>query len=179
VPYIIVRGTTQLIRAVLESDLPRVLQLVQLDAPLELVDASIGMSALHWACYYGHKRTAKALLDGKYEGRGAAIDARDRYQMTSLMRASRAGKLDVVRLLLARGARQELRDHDGWTALYCAALAGSSEIASLLCNAPGGVAALSRRCNDGKTPLDAAEGGGHLACAAMLRARGAKRGADL
>ena len=58
-------------RAALKNNLPRVLQLVQLGAPIELVNAS-GWTALHWACYYGLERAAKALLDGKYEGRGAA-----------------------------------------------------------------------------------------------------------
>ena len=99
--------------------------------------------------------------------------------MTPLMRASLRGKLVVVRLLLARGARQELRDDTGRTALYRAAQVGSSEVAALLCDAPGGAAALSLRCNKSKTPLDIAEEGGHAACAAMLRARGAKRGMDL
>jgi len=171
-------GWAQLMRAAQENNLPRVLQLVQLGAPLELRDDG-GNTALHIACSRGHDRIAKALLDGKYEGRGALIDACDSHRMTPLMRASWRGKLDVVRLLLARGARQELRDCDGWTALYCAARDGSSEIASLLCDAPGGAAVLSLRSNGGETPLDIAERGGFLACAAMLRALGAKRGADL
>ena len=51
----------------------RVRQLVQLGAPLDLVDEE-GMSALHWACWQGYAAVAEALLDGKFEGRSAAID---------------------------------------------------------------------------------------------------------
>ena len=76
-------------------------------------------------------------------------------------------------------ARQELQDNTGRMALYFATLACLSEVAALLCDAPGGAAALSLRCNDGETPLDVAEAYGHATCAAMLRARGAKRGAEM
>ena len=46
-----------------ENDLPRVLQLVQLGAPLELRDANNGFTALHWACYRRRDRVTKALLE--------------------------------------------------------------------------------------------------------------------
>jgi len=84
----------------------------------------------------------------------------------------------VVRLLLARGARQEQLAHDGRTALHCAAMLGFAATSSILCDAPGGDATLSLARKDGRTPLDVAERGGHSDCAAMLRARGAKRGED-
>ena len=43
---ITIRGSTQLIRAVYSNDLPRVLQLIQLGAPLELMDMTYTNSAL-------------------------------------------------------------------------------------------------------------------------------------
>ena len=61
-------GTTQLVRAAYLNNLPRVLQLIQLGAPLDLVDETQGWSALHWASLKGHEHVAKALLDGKFEG---------------------------------------------------------------------------------------------------------------
>ncbi len=73
-----VQGTTQLIRAAALNNLPRVLQLIQLGAPLDLVDEAHGWSALHWVCRLGHEHVAKALLDGKHEGRGATVDLRGR-----------------------------------------------------------------------------------------------------
>jgi ankyrin repeat protein len=100
-----IRGSTQLVRAVVRNDLPRVLQLVQLGAPLDATDRSYApYSALHWACCKGHERVAETLLDGEYEGRGANIDLLSAH-WTPLMIASSAGREGVVRLLLARGAR--------------------------------------------------------------------------
>ena len=84
-------GTTQLIRAAILNNLPRVQQLIQLGAPLDLVEDSYGYSALHWASRMGHEHVAKALLDGKYEGRGATVDLRDKFSKTPLMHASIGG----------------------------------------------------------------------------------------
>jgi hypothetical protein len=69
-------GSTQLIRAAIQNDLPRVLQLVQLGAPLDLACES-GFSALPRACYDGHELIVRALLDGKYEGHGAKVNIVD------------------------------------------------------------------------------------------------------
>jgi len=150
--------------------LPRVLQLVQLGAPLELVDKTWGYSALLWACDEGHVAIAKALLDGKYEGRGAAID---RYcgGWTPLSLACWMGHEGVVRLLLARGARQELQPING-TALHWAVLGNRPSIITLLSAAPGFAAALARK-SAGSTPLAIAINCGHAACEAALRAHGA------
>jgi hypothetical protein len=167
------RGTTQLMRAVLQNDLSRVLQLVQLGAPLELKDKSTGSSALHWACLLGHEHVARALLDGKYEGRGAEVDARTRAGRTPLMWAIITGHEGIVRLLLARGARQELQENSGWTALHLAVLYDYAGLVSLLCAAPGALAAFALR-HEGLTPLSFATGpSGHAASAAILRAHGA------
>jgi hypothetical protein len=58
------------------NNLPRVLQLIQPSAPLELGDGTSGWTALLWACHEGNELVAKALLDGKYAGCGATIDER-------------------------------------------------------------------------------------------------------
>jgi ankyrin repeat protein len=169
-----VRGSTQLIRAVLQNDHPRVLQLVQLGAPLELKDKSNGWTALHWACSMGHEGIARALLDGKYEGRGAEVDARDEDGRTPLLMASYQGHEGIVRLLLARGARQELQDSIGDTALHDAMDFGDrASIVALLCAAPGASAALALRNRRGRTPLGLAVERGRAACEAALRLRGA------
>jgi ankyrin repeat protein len=80
-----------------------VLQLIQLGAPLDLVNEEWGFSALLWACYLGHERIVKALLDGKYEGMGASLIVSDEHREAPLHHASR-GHLVIVRLLVARGA---------------------------------------------------------------------------
>jgi ankyrin repeat protein len=169
-----ISGTTQLIRAAMQNDLPRVLQLVQLGAPLGLADTDLfGWTALHWACRFGHKRVARALLDGKFEGRGAKVDARDGAGCTPLIVANFEGQRASVRLLLARGARQELQDSDGGTALHAAVQFDHVGTVAILCAAPGAAAALALRDSEGRTPLGMAVAFESAACAAVLRAHGA------
>jgi ankyrin repeat protein len=165
-------GASQLMRAALQNNLPRVLQLVQLGAPLELKDKSQSWTALHWACFLGHEHVARALLDGKYEGRGAEVDARSTSGYTALMSASIQCHEGILRLLLERGARQELQSDAGLTALHLAAYQNRDGVVALLCAASGAAAALALRWY-GKTPLGWAIEQRSAACEAVLRARGA------
>ncbi len=166
-------GTTQLMRAAALNNLPRVLQLIQLGAPLDLVDASFGWSALHWASREGNEHVAKALLDGKHEGRGATVDLLCEIGGASpLMYASSKGHEAVVRLLLSRGARVDLQTSSGSTALSCALGGDYSGVVALLCAAPGAAAALRLVCQ-GVTPLWFAILFKRPACEAVLRAHGA------
>ena len=174
--------TTQLIRAVMLNNLPRVLQLIQLGAPLDLIDETWGRSALHWASYLGLEHVTKALLDGKYEKCGATVDLRDKDTLTALMRASFLGHEAVVRLLLSRGAKQELQYHNGSTALHCAVRGDidgdHTSIVAQLCAAPGAAVALKLKDFDGRTPLAMAILDSHSSCEAVLRAHGAPGGED-
>ena len=170
------KGTTQLMRAAYLNNLPRVLQLIQLGAPLDLVGESYGSSALHWASRMGHEHVAKALLDGKYEGRGATVDLHTVRGQTPLMRASFSGRESVVRLLLSRGAKQELQSDIGFTELHYAVDGDHPAVVALLCAAPGAAAALALKTSaarGSRTPLAHAIHRGRAACEAVLRAHGA------
>ncbi len=170
----VVEGTTQLMRAAHLNNLPRVLQHIQLGAPLDLVDATDGWSALHRACRMGHEHVAKALLDGKYEGRGATVNLRNKHGWTALMVASFRGLESIVRLLLSRGAKQELQCDDGYTALHNAVLHGDhSGVVALLSAAPRAALALALKNRNGLTPLGLALAHNRAACEAVLRAKAA------
>ena len=171
-----IEGSTELIRAACLNNLPRVLQLIQLGAELDLVDETWGRSALYWASGEGHENVAKALLDGKDEGHGAMVNLRNERDWTPLMRASDRGHEAVVRLLLLRGAEQELQDRDGFTALHWAVFGDRPGVVALLCAAPGAAAALALKLNaahGSRTPLAYAIHRGHAECEVMLRAYGA------
>ena len=166
-------GSTQLIRAALRNDLPRVRQLVQLGAPINAVDMTYCYSALHWACREGFERVAEALIDGKYEGHGAEVHSLVVRGWTPLIFASRYGHEGVVRLLLARGARQELQGVFRYTALHWAVQRNRPGVVAILCGAAGAVTALALRDSSGRTPLARAIELDHAACEAVLRAQGA------
>ena len=77
-----------------------------------------------------------------------------------------------MRLLLARGARQELQPGNG-AALHRAVRYNRVSIIVLLSAVPGFAAALALRNSNGRTPLALAIQLGHAACEAVLRAHGA------
>ncbi len=169
----VISGTTQLIRAAMLNNLPRVLQLIQLGAKLDLVDKTWGCSALYWASLMGHEHVAKALLDGKYERRGATVDVCSEINSTPLMAACKNGREAVVRLLLFRGAKQELKDDNDRTALLVSVQHNQPSVIALLCAAPGAATALSLKNSDYRTPLALAIHLQFAACEAVLRAYGA------
>ena len=70
-----------------------------------------GKVALHRACAGGHLECAKALL-----GAGADINKQANDGWTPLMYAAHFGLLEVVRELLKRGAKKDLKDNKGKTA---------------------------------------------------------------
>ena len=80
----------------------------------------------------GQARIAKLLLDGKYEGKGAAINLQTSNGDTALIWASFDGHEAVVRLLLERGADVTLRNTSGRTALYWARLFNHAAVVALL-----------------------------------------------
>lgn len=56
------------------------------------------------------------------------MEAVDRNGQTPLNLAARHGYADVVRVLLAAGARADHADCDGWTALRAAAWGGHTQV---------------------------------------------------
>jgi hypothetical protein len=103
---------------------------------------------------------------------GADLDAvHGSHDSTTLMKASEAGRLDLVRLLLDAGAAVDARQRDGATALMAAAQSGHTAVVAMLLNAG---AEPSLRSNDGwwnvgATAYDIALREGHAETCGLLR----------
>jgi len=152
------RGTTQLMRAAARDDERGVLTLLALGAAPDARDDA-RWTALHFACYADAPRAARALL--AHPGGAALANAQAADAWRPLQLSVLHGTLDVPRLLLARGARHELPNVAGWTALHWAVNEGHAAVVRLLCagaratggGAAGGGGALELRNRDGRTPL--------------------------
>ena len=104
-------------------------------------------------------------------GRGADVDARDRYGQTALMLAAHAGHREVVETLIAHRAKLNITAKFGLSALMLAIVAGHAEVARLLAKAG---ADLSLRGTGapgfaGKTAYDLAMKRGLLELSAELK----------
>jgi ankyrin repeat protein len=186
----LVGNTTQLVRATAAGDEKRVRELVAAGASLMSTDGGVawrrdggggGWTALHWAARLGHDSIAAALLqaadyNSAAHGNGEdlnelvgekLVDAQDGYGRTPLMLACKRGHVGVARALLAHGARQELQDNSGCTALHYASdlmspgKEKSFALCTVLCDAPTGAAAgadaaLVMQDSWGRTPLHCA-----------------------
>ena len=174
--------STQLARACVRNDERLVRGLVRLGAPLDAVSGHDQLSALQIACMRGFAGVARVLLDGRFEGRGAAPDSRGpRSGWTSLMHASHDGNVAIARLLLSYGARQQVQTH--WSRQNAMHLAISgracASIIELLCSSPGAREALEGRMDNGATPYWCARRyGSRPRTVAIMVAHGAPGGYD-
>jgi ankyrin repeat protein len=110
------RGQTEIARILLENGF-------EVNQP-----SANGSSYLNDAALGGYAEVVAVLLD-----HGAAIDARERESgATALMMAASMGRVQVVRLLLQRGANRQIRDKAGHTALERARDSENEEIVKLL-----------------------------------------------
>ena len=140
---------------------------------VEAADAR-GWCALHWAAQLGDEPIARALLEA---ASARALEACADGVGTPLMVAAENAHPAVIEALLARGARVDATDAQGWCALAIASGKGHAQIVSQLLGARADVnqaGTMSRR-----TPLMAAAQSGHAAVASLLlAARADANGAD-
>jgi ankyrin repeat protein len=165
--------TTSLMRAAAAGDEQRVRELLAAGAPLCCIDDQQRdrWTALHHASRQGSTQVVAALLAA--DTTGATVDVKTDKGDTALILASHNGHEGAVRLLLARGARQELQDKKGWSALHSAAVKGHAGVVEQLCAAPGAAVALALRTSKGSTPLVisvSSGGGGEFLVAVLLEA---------
>lgn len=97
------------------------------------------------------------------------------FDLTALHIAAQHGRVAVVRELLLRRARVDMRDMFGATPMHHAARRGHVEVMRELLKAG---ATINAPTAEYETPLDLAEQKGQVAAADFLRSHGGRRGAD-
>jgi ankyrin repeat protein len=127
--------------------------------------ANISELLLGTACEKGFHRLVILIIEngGKVDRRAGAL------QETSLFCASRSGHIEIVRLLIQRGATVNARNSVGATPLFDASLNGHKEVVQLLIDNGAGLNAVKHR----SSPLFAASRNGHEATVQLLIGKGA------
>ena len=97
------------------------------DKEVNRIETNYGSAALHHICMYNNPQGAKLLLEA-----GADVNALAYTNDSPLMYAIANGATDVVRELLAAGARTDIVDNDGYDAIDKAILLGHTDIVELL-----------------------------------------------
>lgn len=123
-------------------------------------------SVLMLACRGGNAPLVEFLLDQRAD---LSVKS-DLESETPLMIAAWFGHLDVVHVLLAKGADVNSRNQRGMTPLFCAALQGQAAIVRALFDRKADINAKDRH---GATPLMAAARAGHAAAVRVLLEQGA------
>lgn len=132
-----------------------------------LLTGSIWASAtsLHDAAEAGDLKQVTELLAAHPDW----VDLEDEEGETPLMEAAEEGRLEVVQLLLSKGAAINHQDEDGETALMEAAEENKAECVSLLLSKGAGLGYLDR---DARTVIQRPT---NEAILQLLRARGARQ----
>ena len=128
-------------------------------------DEANSHNAFHCACAFGLQTAVCNILDSE----NADIDAATAIGNTALIRAASSGYVDLIKLLLIRGADPMKANWYG-TALHCAAEAGQCESIRLLLDSGINV---DLRDTFGRTPLHCASDQRHVLAMELLLDMGA------
>ena len=131
-----------------------------------------GFGLMHLACMYGHQETVEMLLD-----RGASREMVSKHKMKvrPIHSAAAGKKMDIVRLLIDRGADVNAVQGAGWRLIHHAAQQGDREFVDLLIEHGADVTVTNDR---DQSPVDIARGLGHEDLAVFLEGAGPSAPAD-
>ena len=156
-----------LFEAAATGETARVRLLVSADAKLVNTFSSDGFTALGLAVFFGNRDAVEALLNA---GADVNLASRESMKVTPLQSAAAGRRLEIARILIARGANVNVTQPDiGFTALHEAASNGDIDFARLLLDHGSNINA---KMTDGKTPLAFALERKQAEMADFLRARG-------
>ena len=102
--------------------------------------------------------------------KGINIDERDRYKRSSIIIASRYGKVDIAKLLMSRCADVNDKDCGGCSSIIYASLYGHLNIVELLLSKGADV---NDKANDGTSSIIWASMRGHVNVVGLLLSKGA------
>jgi ankyrin repeat protein len=128
-----------------------------------------GFYPLGLATFFGHREVVDFLLE---HGADVHLAAQNAQRVTALHAAVARRNLEIVQMLLQRGADPNARQEKGFAPLHEAAANGEEAIAHLLVEHGAQVDA---RTDDGKTPYDLANERGHRQVAEWLKAQTTSR----
>ncbi len=123
-------GLRPLMAAVLAENLEIVQALIKARANVKAVTTSNGQTVLHWAVAHPPKKTEQVgAIVQALVGAGAEVNGRSRDGTTPLMQAAWFGSEAAVEVLLAAGAKGDLRDERGRSASELARERGFMQVA--------------------------------------------------
>ena len=166
------------------ANLKRVKKLLAAKPGLIYRKSLFGRIPLHYAALNGHTNVVKLLIATELDlikerlsskerrkAKSANVNVQDNEGKTPLHLSALKGHKEVVRLLIARGAKVMATTKFGDTPLHCAAGEGHKDVVELLIAKEADVNARDGR---NKTPLYLASERGHAKVADLLRKHGAK-----
>lgn len=176
------RGDTALITAIRHGDQAMLERLLRAGADVTVPNREGDTPGLI-AARLGRSEILDRLIDAGLDPNMTGFATRIPYLLTRyaaqetlapmLVEASRHGRADTVLVLLRAGARPELADMRGWTALHAAAAEGHVEVVRLLLDHGAEPVPHDRA---GESPLDLARQGERDDIIALLESRTPRRG---
>jgi ankyrin repeat protein len=173
----VARGDTALITAIRRGDADMVRRLLEAGADL-MVPNRQGDTPGLIAARLGRTAILAALIEAGLDPNVTGFDRRIPYLLTRyagqatlvpmIVEGARHGQRETVALLLRAGARLDLADSQGWTALHAAVAEEHADLVRLLLDND---AEPAQQGAAGESPLDLARRGGNAAITALLESR--------